>query len=88
MAINKKLIHFNTKAEFEKRLSNNEILDTSIVFIKDAKEIYTHKQIYQCDLSEYVTKDELPSIEYNSEDEKLIIITIGETFELNDFLWV
>ena len=39
MAINKKLIHFNEKSEFEKRLANDEILDTSIVFIKDSKEI-------------------------------------------------
>ena len=47
MAINKKLIHFNEKSEFDKRLANNEILDTSIVFIKDSKEIYTHGNLYK-----------------------------------------
>ena len=36
MAINKKLIHFKTKAAFETQLKGNNILDTSIVFIKDA----------------------------------------------------
>ena len=46
MAINKKLIHFNEKTEFEKRLANNEILDTSIVFVKDSKEIWTHGNYY------------------------------------------
>ena len=47
MAINKKLIHFNEKSEFDKRLANNEILDTSIVFVKDSKEIYTHGNLYK-----------------------------------------
>ncbi len=47
MAIEKKLIHFNEDTEFKKRLDNNEILDTSIVFIKDANKIYTHGTEYQ-----------------------------------------
>lgn len=47
MAIEKKLIHFNEDAEFKKRLSNNEILNTSIVFIKDTNKIYTHGTEYQ-----------------------------------------
>lgn len=46
MAINKKLIHFKTKAAFEKEKAN--ILDTSIVFIKDSQQIYTHGQLYDC----------------------------------------
>lgn len=46
MAINKKLIHFENKANFETQLANNNILDTSIVFIKDTKEIWTHGQYY------------------------------------------
>lgn len=44
MAINKKLIHFKTKAAFEAQLNN--ILDTSIVFIQDAKLIWTHGTYY------------------------------------------
>ena len=47
MAIEKKLIHFNADTEFKKRLDNNEILDTSIVFIKNANKIYTHGTEYQ-----------------------------------------
>lgn len=47
MAINKKLIHFNRKEVFEEKLANNEILDTSIVFVKDSKEIYTHGNLYK-----------------------------------------
>lgn len=46
MAINKKLIHFNTKQTFSEKYQNNEILDTSIVFIKDANEIHTHNTSY------------------------------------------
>jgi hypothetical protein len=46
MAIEKKLIHFKKNAEFKKRLNNNEILDTSIVFIKETSEIYTHGGLY------------------------------------------
>ena len=48
MAINKKLIHFQTMANFEAQLSAGNILDTSIVFIKDAKKIWTHGQFYDC----------------------------------------
>lgn len=47
MAIEKKLIHFNKDEDFKQKLSNNEILDTSIVFIKDTNKIYTHGAEYQ-----------------------------------------
>ena len=46
MAINKKLIHFKNKENFEREVANGNILDTSIVFIQDTKEIYTHGTIY------------------------------------------
>ena len=39
MAINKKLIHFATKANFNVRLANSEIDNKSIIFIDDTKEI-------------------------------------------------
>lgn len=51
MAINKKLVHFGTFANFQKELSAGNILDTSIVFIKDTQQIYTHGQYYNCSLS-------------------------------------
>ena len=64
MAINKKLIHFNKKEDFNKEVANGNILDKSIVFIKDSKEIYTHGTIYSSgsgsiDLSNYSTKEEI-----------------------------
>lgn len=48
MAIDKKLIHFKRKSVFNEKLAKNEILDTSIVFIKDTQEIWTHGQLYKC----------------------------------------
>ena len=47
MAINKKLIHFNSKDNFSNEVANGNILDTSIVFVKDSKEIYTHGNLYK-----------------------------------------
>lgn len=47
MAINKNLIHFNKKEDFEREVANNNILDKSIVFIKDSKEISTHGTVYK-----------------------------------------
>lgn len=46
MAINKKLIHFNKKEDFSKEVANGNILNHSIVFIKDSKEIFTHGEFY------------------------------------------
>lgn len=46
MAINKKLIHFQKKENFENEVANGNILDNSIVFIKDTKEIWTHGTYY------------------------------------------
>ena len=48
MAINKKLIHFKSKEQFNIELANGNILDTSIVFIKETKEVWTHGQLYNC----------------------------------------
>lgn len=45
MMIEKKLIHFNENSKFEEKKS--DILDTSIVFIKDKNKIYTHGLEYQ-----------------------------------------
>jgi hypothetical protein len=47
MAINKKLIHFKNKQKFEELANNDQILDTSIVFIQDSKEISTHGTLYK-----------------------------------------
>lgn len=47
MAINKKLIHFKKKESFDTEVANNNILDNSIVFINDSREISTHKSLYK-----------------------------------------
>lgn len=62
--INKKLVHFNLRTEFEKRKAAGDILESSICWIKDAKLIYTHGTYYDCstlDLSSYVTTTALVS---------------------------
>lgn len=59
MAINKKLIHFKTKTAFTTELDAGNILNTSIVFIKDTKEIWTHGQLYSCSS---LTEEEINSI--------------------------
>lgn len=46
MAINKKLIHFKSKQKFNEELAKGNILDTSIVFIQETTEIYTHGTLY------------------------------------------
>lgn len=46
MAINKKIIHFKNKKNFDNEVANGNILDTSIVFIQDTQEIYTHGTFY------------------------------------------
>jgi hypothetical protein len=48
MAIEKKLIHFGKLADFEAQLNAGNILDYSIVFIQDAKKIWTHGSYYDC----------------------------------------
>lgn len=48
MAIEKKLIHFSKLSDFETQLNAGNILDYSIVFIQDAKMIWTHGQYYDC----------------------------------------
>lgn len=62
MAINKKLIHFKKKEDFLSKLENQEILDTSIIFIKDTKEIWTHGEYYSQLPEGLLTQEELDSI--------------------------
>ena len=48
MAIEKKLICFARLEEFERQLTAGNILDYSIVFIQDAKKIWTRGTYYDC----------------------------------------
>lgn len=72
MAINKKLIHFGLKTNFEKELDAGNILDTSIVFIKDAKLIWTHGQYYGYDSISGDLKERLDAIDETIEENELI----------------
>lgn len=47
MALNKKLIHFKKREYFDREVANNNVLDTTISFIQDSKEISTHGTIYK-----------------------------------------
>lgn len=66
MAINKKLIHFKTKAAYDREKKAGNILDTSIVYVKDAKKIYTHDEEYNCDS---YTKEEVNTLLENAAQE-------------------
>lgn len=76
MAINKKLIHFKTKAVFDQKLANNELLDTSIVFIKDVKQIWTHGQLYDCALDYNTIVNRLTELENNDAAQDALIAAL------------
>lgn len=63
MAIEKKLIHFGRLADFETQLNAGNILDYSIVFIQDAKKIWTHRTYYDCSEAEDVSSISWENIE-------------------------
>ena len=74
MAINKKLIHFKSKEKFNQELANNNILDTSIVFIQDTKEIWTHGQLYSGDLNAII--NDIPTKISELENDKGYLVKI------------
>ena len=80
MAINKKLIHFNKKESFNTELANNNILNTSIVFIKDSKEIWTHGQLYATQL----TVAEIEAIVANSPSVEDVLAQIAAEVTARD----
>lgn len=87
MAINKKLIHFNRKKDFDDKVAKNDILDTSIVFIKDSKEIWTHGNLYKS-----VNWSELKMITFTVNDLEYTVkngTTWGEfCIEPGHYFWV
>lgn len=94
--INKKLIHFKTKATFDKRLEANDIPDTSIAFIQDKNLIYTHGAYYN--RSEVEITDGTPPVDPTkiwidtSIDGEVIYIedapSDGKTYGRKDKQWV
>ena len=85
MARNKRFIHFRMKADFENELASNNILDTSVCFIAETKEIYTHGQIYDCsgfDDGKYLElKDRIDAV-----NEKVNNIDVGEGITVQGLL--
>ena len=95
MAINKKLIHFKSKQKFNEELANGNILETSIVFIQDSKEIYTHGTLYDgksVDLSdvESLLQDTLTNYATKEELDNAFEVYIGEEEPTSDTteLWI
>lgn len=71
--ITNRFIHFKTKASFTSRLGAGDIQESSVVFIQDVNEIWTHGTYYKCDISEaevialinskgYITEADIPSL--------------------------
>lgn len=71
--ITNRFIHFKTKTSFTSRLGAGDIQESSVVFIQDANEIWTHGTYYKCDISEaevialinskgYITEADIPSL--------------------------
>lgn len=77
--IDKKLIHFNKKEEFLKRLEAKEIKDTSIVFIKSTHEIWTHGEFYSQIPEGLLTQEEAEELFYTKEE-------VDETFATKEEL--
>lgn len=87
MAINKKLIHFQTKTAFTAELNAGNILDTSIVFIKDTKEIWTHGQFYSCSLTE-ADKQWIDIVKGNEDTSGFGFYVPGDTTDGgSDYIW-
>ena len=70
MAIQKKLIHFKSLSKFQEALRGDQILDTSIVFIQDAKLIWTHGTYYSSVIKGYdnivITEDNINILDGDS----------------------
>lgn len=81
MAINKKLIHFKKREYFDTEVANNNIPDYSICFIQDTKEIYTHGQLYSCNVDASTLTNVL-RVDENGEVNKDKLVVSGEY--LND----
>lgn len=77
MAINKKLIHFKSKENFDNEVANGNILDTSICFIQDSKEISTHSTIYKT--VSWSTIDENTVVNSNSDLNEILNLDYDST---------
>lgn len=71
--ITNRFVHFKTKASFTSRLGAGDIQESSVVFIQDVNEIWTHGTYYKCNISRaevealitskgYITEEDIPSL--------------------------
>jgi hypothetical protein len=85
--INKKLIHINTKDTFIEQNTAGNIKDSSIVFIKETNEIYTHGESYNFVGWSYLTLTEpsIPNNEiwYTSSDGNIVTPRYTDVFGAN-----
>lgn len=88
MAITNKLITFNKLTSFETQLAQGNILDTSIVFIKDAKKIWTKGTYFDCsgggsnNIAVYETTDDVYNGVLNSTAELNLLIGNSSIYTL------
>lgn len=84
MAITNKLITFNKLTSFETQLAQGNILETSIVFIKDAKKIWTKGTYFDCsgggsnNIAIYETTDDVYNGVLNNTQELSYSILLNE----------
>jgi hypothetical protein len=64
---------------------NTESEGTTMIGIKRTEYTLLNDEQGQAFKKKFIKEYDVISVE---ENEKLIVITIGETFDLNDFLWV
>lgn len=87
MAITNKLITFNKLTSFETQLAQGNILETSIVFIKDAKKIWSKGTYFDCsgggsnNIAVYETTDDVYNGVLNDTYE-LRMLTLGNIYTL------
>lgn len=77
--INKKLIHFRSLSDFEARLAAGDVLSTSIVWIKDAKKIWTHGTYYDCNGGETLTEADILAMGFTKNAGTITGVSINGT---------
>lgn len=88
MAITNKLITFNKLTSFETQLAQGNILETSIVFIKDAKKIWTKGTYFDCsgggsnNIAIYETTDDVYNGVLNNTTELIALIGNSSIYTL------
>lgn len=78
MAYTENFIVFGSREMFDSALANNDILESSICFIEDTKEIWTQSQFYRQELQQ-VTYSELKTLRDSSK------LHPGQSYRITDY---